>query len=316
MSVDLQALARRVAAHGAVIRVVVAEVAGSAPREAGAAMLVWAGGQEGTIGGGALEYEAAARARAMLAGGTGDRVDRMPLGPRLNQCCGGAVTLLSELWDAARLREAEGAAVIARPLPGTEGEAPLAVRRILNRARGEGFRPVARILHGWMVEPVAMAEREIWIWGAGHVGRALVAVLGPLPGLRLTWVDTDAARFPNLPEGVVQRVAANPADLVAEAPGHAEHLVLTFSHAIDLELCHRLLGHGFRRLGLIGSATKWARFRSRLKALGHGEEQIGRIRCPIGDPSLGKHPQAIAVGVAAELIRDRAAGRTREERTG
>jgi xanthine dehydrogenase accessory factor len=82
-----------------------------------------------------------------------------------------------------------------------------------------------------------------------------------------------------------------------------EHLVLTFSHALDLELCHRLLNRGFRSCGLIGSATKWGRFRSRLRALGHEAAEIGQIRCPIGDPSLGKHPQAIAVGVVAEMLR-------------
>ena len=71
-------------------------------------MAVWAGGQEGTIGGGALEFEAAARARAMLAGDAGDRLDRMALGPALNQCCGGAVTLLSEVWDRARLESVTG----------------------------------------------------------------------------------------------------------------------------------------------------------------------------------------------------------------
>jgi xanthine dehydrogenase accessory factor len=161
------------------------------------------------------------------------------------------------------------------------------------------------VVQGWFVEPVADPTREIWIWGAGHVGRALVAVLAPLPGLRLTWIDTDAARFPEVPEGVVQRIAANPAVLVDEAPAEAEHLVLTFSHALDLELCHRLLGHGFGALGLIGSETKWARFRSRLRALGHPDARISRIACPIGQPELGKHPQAIAVGVAAEILRQR-----------
>jgi xanthine dehydrogenase accessory factor len=62
------------------------------------------------------------------------------------------------------------------------------------------------------------------------------------------------------------------------------------------------LGRGFARLGLIGSATKWARFRGRLRALGHAAAQIARIECPIGDPSLGKHPQAIAIGVAAAFL--------------
>nr|MCE2749619.1 XdhC family protein [Rhodobacter sp.] len=82
----------------------------------------------------------------------------------------------------------------------------------------------------------------------------------------------------------------------------ADHLVLTFSHALDLELCHRLLTHGFASLGLIGSQTKRARFRSRLRALGHSDPQIARIRCPIGDPALGKHPQAIAIGVAQDIL--------------
>ena len=302
MSFDRDALLRLVAAHGAVVRVVVAEVAGSAPREAGAAMAVWATGQDGTIGGGALEFAAAARARALLAAGGADRLDRIALGPALNQCCGGAVTLVSELWDAARLA-AVAAAVVARPLPGTRGDMPLAVQRLLSGARGQGVRPTARIVQGWFVEPVAEPVRDIWIWGAGHVGRAIVAVLAPLPGLRLTWIDTDAARFPDLPEGVVQRTAPDPADLVDEAPRGAEHLVLTFSHALDLALCHRLLGHGFGSLGLIGSATKWARFRSRLRALGHPDARISRIACPIGRPELGKHPQAIAVGVAADLLK-------------
>ncbi|MCV2869447.1 xanthine dehydrogenase accessory protein XdhC [Defluviimonas sp. WL0002] len=317
MSFDHAELARAVAAHGAVIRVVVADVAGSAPREAGAAMLVWACGQEGTIGGGTLEYEAAAKARAMLAEDRSAALDRMPLGPALNQCCGGAVTLLSEHWDQGLLADVAGETVVARPVPGTQGPMPMAVARILKRARGEGFMPAPRIVQGWFVEPLTRPLRELWIWGAGHVGRAIIEVMRPLPGFRLTWIDTDASRFPAVPEGVVQKIASNPADLVIEAPQDADHLVLTFSHTLDLDLCHRLLAHGFQSLGLIGSDTKWARFRSRLAALGHAPERIADIRCPIGNPDLGKHPQAIAVGVAAELIMMKTAkARTKKECAG
>ena len=106
-----------------------------------------------------------------------------------------------------------------------------------------------------------------------------------------------------MPEGVTVVPADDPALVADHAPVNAEHLVLTFSHALDLELCHRLLNRGFRSCGLIGSATKWGRFRSRLRALGHEAAEVGRIRCPIGDPSRGKHPQAIAVGVVAEMLR-------------
>jgi xanthine dehydrogenase accessory factor len=293
---DLEALSAALQAHGPVARVVIAGVEGSAPREVGAAMLVWADGQSGTIGGGALEFEAAATARAMLhAGGT--TVQRVALGPSLGQCCGGAVTLWTEVIAAAP-DVTDG--VIARG----PGDMPLAVKRILAAARGQGLRPTTALVQGWLVEPVAAPTRQVWIWGAGHVGRALVAVLSPLPDLALTWVDVAPDRFPDdIPPNVTVLPATDPAMLVDHAPTDAEHLILTFSHALDLELCHRLLRRGFRCCGLIGSATKWARFRSRLKALGHDAAAVERIRCPIGDPALGKHPQAIAVGVAVEIMK-------------
>jgi len=293
---DLTALSQSLAAHGRVARVVIAAHDGSSPREVGASMLVWEGGQSGTVGGGALEYEAAAKARAMLAGAE-RAVDRVALGPALGQCCGGAVTLWTEVYDALPVPEA---GVIARG----PGDMPLAVKRALVVARGQGLRPAPGLVQGWLVEPVAEAGRQVWVWGAGHVGRALVAVLAPLPGVAVTWVDVAAERFPDhVPEGVTVVPATDPAVVADHAPEGAEHLILTYSHALDLELCHRLLNRGFKACGLIGSATKWARFRSRLGALGHDAAAIGRIRCPIGDPSLGKHPQAIAVGVVAELLK-------------
>ncbi len=299
---DRPALARALEAHRAVVRVVICAHQGSSPREAGAAMLIWAGGQSGTIGGGALEFEATAQARTMLAGGTA-RVEKVALGPALGQCCGGAVTLGYERFDAAALAGVPESGLFARPLArDAAAEVPLAIRRAQKTARGEGV-AAARYLQGWLAEPVAAPARNLWIWGAGHVGRALVGTLSPLPGLAITWVDTAPDRFPaDIPAGVTALVAENPALRVADAPCDAEHLILTFSHALDLDLCHRLLGHGFAACGLIGSASKWARFRSRLAALGHAPANIARIRCPIGDPSLGKHPQAIAISVAADLL--------------
>jgi len=298
MAFDLTALTRAVEAHGIVARVVVAGTRGSAPREAGAAMLVWADGQSGTIGGGALEYDAAEAARGMAPGSQVLR--RQALGPDLGQCCGGAVTLLTEVFDANCLPEPQDG-VFARPT-GT-GDMPLAVRRLLADARGQGAVPEPQLIDGWMVEPVAPAQAPLWIWGAGHVGRALVDMLAPLPELSLTWVDTGAERFPDaIPEGVATVPAADPSMLAGHAPTEAMHLVLTYSHAIDLGLCDALLRRGFAGLGLIGSATKWARFRSRLAGMGHAPDAIARITCPIGDTALGKHPQAIAVGVAAQIL--------------
>ena len=293
MSFDRAALARAVARHGRVARVVVAEVAGSAPREAGAAMLVWDGGQSGTIGGGALEYAAAARALARAG------LTRHALGPDLGQCCGGRVHLLTEHFDAAALARVPDAGLYARG----PGAMPLAVRRALAAARGQGAMGPARLVQDWMIEPVTTPRRPLWIWGAGHVGRALTAVLSPLPDFAITWADIAQSRFPDtVPEHVATIAAADPARLAAHAPAEAAHLILTYSHEIDLALCHALLTRGFHFAGLIGSDTKWARFRKRLRALGHADAEIGRICCPIGQKSLGKHPQAIALGVAAQLL--------------
>ena len=111
--------------------------------------------------------------------------------------------------------------------------------------------------------------------------------------------------MPDLIPGVEPLVAQDPLRVVSHAPHDAEHLVLTYSHDLDLKLCDALLRHGFGSCGLIGSATKWARFRKRLAAMGHTDAQIARIACPIGDPTLGKHPQAIAVGVAARYLVDK-----------
>ncbi|MBM2575096.1 xanthine dehydrogenase accessory protein XdhC [Jannaschia sp. Os4] len=232
------------------ITVTVASTRGSVPREGGASMTVTEEGQTGTIGGGRLEWEAAAHARAMMARGeTRDR-RTYPLGPALGQCCGGAVTLAFEA---------------GRPEPTRAGP-------------------------------------PLWVWGAGHVGRAVVATMSPLADRPITWIDFDPDRFPDpAPDGVDTLAAAEPARLMPRAPSDADHLILTHSHDLDLALCHAALSHGFRSCGLIGSATKWARFEKRLRALGHAD--LGRIACPIGDPTLGKHPQAIAVGVAAALLR-------------
>ncbi|PXW72545.1 molybdenum cofactor sulfurylase [Loktanella sp. PT4BL] len=153
--------------------------------------------------------------------------------------------------------------------------------------------------------------RPLWIYGAGHVGRALVNVMAPLPDFEITWVDTGPERFPET--DVTTLVAKDPALIVKHAPTNADHLILTYSHEIDLALCHALLNHDFHSAGLIGSATKWARFRSRLAALGHTPAQISRIACPIGDPALGKHPAAIALGVATAMISPQA--RQTRERT-
>jgi xanthine dehydrogenase accessory factor len=309
VSFDRDTLAAAVAAHGPVIRVLVVATAGSAPRDAGTSMLVWQGGQSGTIGGGALEYEAVQTARDMLAMGRVTAQRRLPLGPALRQCCGGAVTLVWERFAAGELPETLPR---ARPL-GPAGVMPATVARKL-AAMPPGAAPA--IVENWLVEAPLPEARPLWVWGAGHVGRAVVSVMAPLPGRAITWIDLAPDCFPEaVPEGVTVIPAATPPALMPRAPRDADHLILTRDHDLDLALCHAALTHGFASCGLIGSATKWARFRSRLSALGHANALISRIACPIGDTSLGRDPQAIAVGVAAALLRS-GNGRMTRDRAG
>ncbi|MEO0681487.1 MAG: xanthine dehydrogenase accessory protein XdhC [Pseudomonadota bacterium] len=327
MSFDADQLENVITRCGPVVRVVIANAKGSVPREAGAAMTVWADGFEGTIGGGALEFEALAEARRRLREGGPDGAAAYPLGPALAQCCGGHCTLAYERWDAARLRDLDRAMpLLARPLGGvgSAADAPLAIRGALRAARSKG---VAEIVFApgdppWLAEPMAPRTTPLWLWGAGHVGRAVVRVFEGLP-FALTWIDDAAERFPApLPAHAQRLTAAKPAALSAHAPADAAHLVMTYSHAMDLEICHALLSRGtFARLGLIGSASKAARFRARLSALGHGAEAIARLDCPIGlraEGALlgGKAPAEIAVSVAADHLAWRARRKAQAPREG
>jgi xanthine dehydrogenase accessory factor len=249
------------AARPAVV-VEVLEAQGSTPRGAGARMVVSADAVTGTIGGGHLELQAIADARAALATGTAAPMHekRYALGPSLGQCCGGVVTLRRTPLDAASLAR-------------------------------------------W---PEPAARFHLQLYGAGHVGRAIVRVLGGID-CRVSWIDERDAEFPDraeLPPHIecvcVDEVQAE----VGSAPAGAFHLVLTHSHALDLAIVEAVLRRGdFGFLGLIGSATKRARFEHRLQERGIGEELLQRMVCPIGVAGIcGKEPEVIAVGVAAQLL--------------
>lgn len=305
MSFDRNLLEKSVAAHGAVVRVLVANTKGSAPRDAGATMLLWQGGQSGTIGGGALEHQASLHAREMLVNAKPVMHITQPLGPNLGQCCGGNVTLVLERFTEENL-PAENEFIFARAI---DADAPAAIPALLQR-RIEAAKdtPIAPILTAdWLAETLLPLPTPVWIYGAGHVGRALARILAPLGGYDITLIDTGADRLPkHLPQNATTLTANNMADLVKHAPDNAHHYIMTMDHAFDLEICHQLLDRQFGFAGLIGSKTKWARFGNRLEQLGHTRRDISRITCPIGDPTLGKEPQTIAVGIAHALLLDRA----------
>ncbi|HEU4825100.1 MAG TPA: XdhC family protein, partial [Dongiaceae bacterium] len=137
----------------------------------------------------------------------------------------------------------------------------------------------------------------------------------------VTWLDSRFDGFPaEIPDGIRHVVAPRLADKVDEAPPASLFLVLTHSHQLDLDICDRALRRGdVAFLGLIGSATKRARFLSALKGRGHSAAALERLVCPIGLAEVpGKQPMAIAVAAAAQLLAlpAAAAGADRELSTG
>ncbi|RCX09392.1 xanthine dehydrogenase accessory factor [Extensimonas vulgaris] len=281
---NLQVLWSTLAAGQAACLVRVESIQGSAPREAGAWMLVFAAQVFGSIGGGHLEHQAIAQARRLLAArgvpGAPDgdaRASDTPLrlhyalGPALGQCCGGAVELGFVLVGSA--------------------DVPALKLRLAPRRH-----------------PLAL-------FGAGHVGRALVQVLAPLP-FAVRWFDSREDAFPAqpcdapmLPEEALRCEHSEPVHgaVASLAPG-TRVLIMSFSHAEDFALVHACLRRQRARgdlpfIGLIGSRTKWATFASRLRARGFAEHELAHITCPIGVPGIrGKEPAVIAVAVAAQLL--------------
>lgn len=307
MTSPLAHLVRVLARDPLAALVTVVGAKGSTPREPGARMVVTAGGEiAGTIGGGRLELEAIEAASAMLARGAEDvAVRRFALGPQLGQCCGGHVTVAIETIAAGRSAE-------MRDLVAAEAEGGVATRADLEPGRpvrrrvvGRTDAPPSATLDGDVLHEVfGMRPRTVLLFGAGHVGRAVVLALAPLP-FAVTWIDARADMFPAaVPSGVRLVASETPEAVAAAAEPGAFALIMTHDHAADLRIIHAVLAHGgFGFVGLIGSATKRARFESRLQALGLDEAAATSFRCPIGVPGIrSKEPPMIAAAVAAELL--------------
>ncbi len=150
---------------------------------------------------------------------------------------------------------------------------------------------------------------HLQLYGAGHVGRAVARLLAGIR-CRVQWVDERETEFPPaaLPAHI-ERVCVEPVEAeVATAPPAAFYLVLTHSHALDLAITQAIVARGdFAYFGLIGSATKRAKFSARLRERGVPDAMIERITCPIGVPGMpGKEPEVIAVAVVAQLLQQAA----------
>jgi xanthine dehydrogenase accessory factor len=292
--------------------VTLAHVAGSAPRDAGTRMIVSRDAIFGTVGGGNLELQLTDQARRLLAQNAVDVMQQdYPLGPLLAQCCGGRVRVLierlgaeSRAWltsadEAERLgvrytlegRIVEG--FISRGVMHSGVEADAGVNL---------FGPASERIEqkgAWsrIVEHIAPVATPLYLFGAGHVGKAIAHIAATLP-FRFQWFDSRPDMTVEDSRVILRKDLVS---LVAEAPPGAFFLVVTHAHELDYALVRAIL---VRRdaafCGLIGSATKRARFVSRLAK---DNVDARDLVCPIGGEAIhSKEPAAIAVGVAAELL--------------
>ena len=293
------------------ILVTVARAEGSVPREAGAKMLVTASGIADTIGGGHLEFVATAVAREMLAQAAHElsaqrRLQRLPLGPTLGQCCGGVAFLAFERVDAAS--HAHFAAIrdslannqpVQRQLP-LDSAAPPALAGDADGTHLWQDEAGGR----WLADACRPPAAQLYLFGAGHVGAAIVNAMAALP-CRITWIDERSDMFPpSLPSNVCVEVTDTPEALIAAAPDDACYLVMTHSHALDQALAEAILKRErIGWFGLIGSATKRVQFERRLQQRGIPAGRLADMVCPIGIQGVaGKEPAVIAIAVAAQLL--------------
>jgi len=266
------AAARWLAEGRAAMQVQVLSARGSVPRPPGTRMIVAADEVLGTIGGGHLEWRAIDAARKRLAAAQDEAQDEAR----------------DEPWDEA---------IALGPTLGQCCGGTLVLRtQRLTRER----------LEAWSLPAPRFT---LQLFGAGHVGRAIVALLEGID-CRVQWIDEREAEFPAASSAShIERVCVEPVEAeVGSAPPGAFYLVLTHSHDLDLRIAEAILRRGdFGYLGLIGSKTKRARFLHRYEARGLPPELLARITCPIGVEGIeGKEPELIAIAVVAQLLQQAA----------
>lgn len=315
----------------AAVLVTVAKVAGSAPREPGAKMLVTPETSFDTIGGGHLEMRAIEIARTMLTMPSATlaserRLEYFSLGPSLGQCCGGTVHLAFERMDnkdlpyinrlnLLRKNQQDYWRLVAletrdKPTLFDATGKRLAGPEVSGQLASQLQQCVASQIilddagQRWLLDACLAHQHQLMLFGAGHVGAAIVRALADLP-CSITWVDEREDVFPAvLPANVRLEITDTPEALIGSAPPACSFLVLTHSHALDQRLAEHILRRaGYTWFGLIGSKTKRMQFEHRLRERGISAQCLAQMVCPIGLPGIdGKEPAIIAASVAAQLL--------------
>ena len=305
--------------------VTVAGIRGSAPREVGAKMLVTGDATLGTIGGGQLEYQCARIAFGMLGDDESPVLRKFPLGSSMGQCCGGVVDILFEpiasvlpawLQDLRALHGQREAAVVVTHVADQQRKFVVTAENafgaaatdasdnfLLQARAGLASRRMPQHNDDWLMELVVGSDLNIAVFGAGHVGAAVVQSLSALD-CNIRWVDSRRNIFRRVPANVRTVETSDPALEVAAMPSGSFYLVMTHSHAIDFDVCERILRRADAAYcGLIGSVSKRRRFEKRYRAQGVSDAMLANLVCPIGVAGIsGKKPAEIAVSATAEIL--------------
>lgn len=199
------------------------------------------------------------------------------------------------------------ATATARRLLAEGASVPVTEKLMLGADRNQCCGGAATLLF----EPFAAPRTTVAVFGAGHVAKALVRVLDGTP-VRVLWIDERPDAFFETAGRALLRRVDDPAAEVTRLPAGARAYVMTHSHDRDYEILLALLARDdLGPIGLIGSKTKWARFRKRLLDDGVPPPRVEAVACPIGLPGVGgKRPAEIAIAVAAEILKDTPDGET------
>lgn len=295
---DAKAIIQR---DGDVILITLGKSKGSTPRGSGTKMLIGQAIASGTIGGGNLEYMVTEQARKMLdAPHIHLMYQHFALGPLLGQCCGGATNilfekltqehfpLLDQIIDAVKNKLPYGL------LSATTGD--VVNKLFVTSPPGDSTDEIAE----WHQNDA----QPLYMFGAGHVGKALASALGRL-NFEIKWIDDRKDQFPEMVADNVEKILID--DVVChvrQAPAGTIFLIFTYSHQLDYDITAAVLKRGdFLYCGLIGSQTKRARFEKYFIKSGGLGQQLKKLTCPIGLPGIvGKSPDIIAIAVAAEML--------------
>ena len=248
-----------------IILATIIKAKGSVPRNENVSMAVSSSKQYGTIGGGELEYQVIKKSNDLLNNiDCNQKIIELPLGPTLGQCCGGFVKIqLSKFKNGKNL-----------------------------------------LLKHDLKEQIINQNQNLYIFGAGHVANALLSKLDGV-GFNIFVIDSRENFISKInTDYVFPILAKDPTIIIKNAPSKSYYLVLTHSHQLDLSICDSILKkNNFTFIGLIGSKTKKIRFTKRLIEIGHDENSINKIACPIGIRSIeGKAPDVIAISIIARLL--------------